>query len=50
MFSVYRDIKVCTIIFAAVLAMGAVDVAAQHIFLDECERTHAWQPKSCYMN
>ena len=34
--------------FAVLLAGAAVDVAAQHVFLEPCERAHYWQPDSCY--
>lgn len=36
------------ILLAVCLALSAGDIAAQHVFLEQCDRAHAFQPKSCY--
>ena len=43
------SLRTCFMLFAAALVMGAADVTAQHVFLDECDRAHAFQPRSCYV-
>ncbi len=43
-------LRPAVLLVSLLLVTSAADISAQHIFLDECDRAHQWQPKSCYID